>query len=65
VRTDAEGKFAWTLTDGRVRRVRLTLGKEVGDQVQALEGLNGGEAVVVGDPPPLRDGQSVAVAPRR
>ena len=54
--------FAWTVTDGRVKRVALTLGKDFGDQVQVTTGLTGGETVVVGTPPPLRDGQPVTIA---
>jgi multidrug efflux pump subunit AcrA (membrane-fusion protein) len=51
----------WVVDGGRARRVALTLGKQFGDQVQVTAGLTGGEPVIVGDVPPLRDGQPVSV----
>ena len=50
---------------GRARRVALTVGKDFGDQIQVTDGLAGGELLIVGDPPPLRDGQPVTVAAAR
>ena len=54
--------FVWTVADGRTRRVPVTLGKDFGDQLQITKGLDGGEAVVVGTPGELREGQPVTVA---
>jgi len=65
VRGEAGDPFAWMVADGRVKRVALTLGKDFGDQVQVTSGLAGGETVVVGSPPPLRDGQPVTIAGAR
>ncbi len=65
VRGEAGDAFAWMVADGRVKRVALTLGKDFGDQVQVTSGLAGGETVVVGSPPPLRDGQPVTIAGAR
>jgi len=65
VRGEPGAAFAWVVAEGRARRVALVLGRDFGDQVQVTAGLAGGEAVVVGDPPPLRDGQPVTVAGAR
>jgi HlyD family secretion protein len=55
------GPFAWVVDDGQVRHVALTLGKEYADQVQVTAGLRGGETIVIlGDAPPLREGQRVS-----
>jgi hypothetical protein len=52
------------VVDGRVRRKPLTLGKDLGDQSQVTAGLDGSETIVVGEPPPLTEGQAVTVAGR-
>jgi RND family efflux transporter MFP subunit len=59
VRGPADAPFAWTVVDGHVRRAPLTLGKDFGDQVEVSGGLAAGATVVVGEPPPLRDGDAV------
>jgi len=38
----------------------VTPGQDFGDQRQVTAGLSPGDRVVVGTPPPLRDGQAVA-----
>ncbi|HJW66942.1 MAG TPA: hypothetical protein VJ419_04095, partial [Gaiellaceae bacterium] len=63
-RTDPQGSYAWVLRDGLVRRTPITTGPEFADQVQVTAGLSGGERVVVGDTPPLEDGQPVREAER-
>ncbi len=62
VRSDASGSFAWIVSDGRLRRQALRTGANQGEQVVVVEGLSGGEALVVGDAPELEDGQRVAPA---
>jgi RND family efflux transporter MFP subunit len=64
VRGDAKAPFAWTVVDGEVRRTPLVLGKDFGDRVQVTSGLAGGETLVTGTPPPLREGQKVKTAVR-
>jgi HlyD family secretion protein len=64
VRGESGAPFAWVVADGRVRRVALTLGQEFGEQVQVTAGLAGGETLVVGTPPELREGQAVSVGGR-
>ncbi len=62
VRQSPQGTYAWVLQDGRVRRTPVTTGPEFADQVQVTAGLSGGERVVIGDAPPLEDGQAVREA---
>jgi HlyD family secretion protein len=63
VRTDSGASFAWVVTEGRLRRQPLVLGRELGEQVVVETGLLGGEALVVGDPgSELAEGQRVEVA---
>ena len=62
IRGDKAAPYVWTVSDDHIRRVPLTVGKDFGDQVQVTTGLTGAETVVVGTPPPLREGQAVQVA---
>jgi RND family efflux transporter MFP subunit len=50
---------AWVVRDGKVELRTLTLGVADGDRVPVLEGLQGGEAIVVDAPRRLRDGAAV------
>jgi hypothetical protein len=50
------------LRDGHVQRTPITTGPEFADQVQVTSGLAGSEQVVVGDVPPLENGQQVQLA---
>jgi HlyD family secretion protein len=59
LRNDAAGAYAWVITDGRLRRQALRAGADQGEQVVVVEGLTGGEALVVGDSADLEDGQRV------
>jgi RND family efflux transporter MFP subunit len=58
-RDDAGDSFVWVVNDGRVRKQRIETGGDVGDKVRVTVGLQGSEAVVVGDTD-LRDNQRVA-----
>jgi len=63
VRSADGGSFVWVVTQGRLRRQAITLGRELGDQVVVADGLLGGEALVVGDPAAeLADGDRVEVS---
>jgi Barrel-sandwich domain of CusB or HlyD membrane-fusion len=63
LRTEAGASFVWVVTEGRLRRQAITLGRELGDQVVVETGLLGGEALVTGDPgASLAEGQRVEVA---
>ena len=60
IRSDDAGTFVWVVRDARAQRVGIATGKDFGEQVQVTSGLTGDETVVVGTPPPLKDGQAVA-----
>ncbi len=60
LRTDDAGSFVWVVRDGHVGRAGVATDRAFGEQVQVTSGLVGDEVVVVGSPPPLRDGQAVA-----
>ena len=60
VRSDANGSYTWVVTNGRLRRQALRTGPSQGEQAVVLEGLSGGEALVVGEVEDLVEGQRVA-----
>ena len=62
LRQDEHGTYVWLVADGHVRRHAVTTGAELGDQVQILDGLAGGEALASGDASRLRDGGAVRIA---
>src|SRR5215470_2622420 len=62
VRRDGDAAFAWVVSGGHLRRQALRTGTEMGDRVVVVEGLLGGEALVVGDAAGLADGAAVEVA---
>jgi HlyD family secretion protein len=63
LRSEAGASFVWVVTEGRLRRQPVTLGRELGDQVVIEAGLLGGEALVTGDPGvALSEGRRVEVA---
>jgi RND family efflux transporter MFP subunit len=59
IRRDEHESYVWVVSDERVRRQTVTVGTELGDQVQIASGLAGGETLVVGDASTLRDGAKV------
>jgi len=61
LRRDERGdSFVWIVTDGRVHRAPVDTAGNFGDRVRVAGGLEGGEALVLGDAS-LRDGQRVTV----
>ena len=50
---------AWVVRDGRVEKRELQLGKESAGEYPVLDGLEGGESVVIDPPRRLRDGAAV------
>jgi RND family efflux transporter MFP subunit len=54
-----DGAIVWVVRDGRVERRAVRLGDEQDGAVAVLEGLEGGEALVVDPPGRLRDGSAV------
>jgi RND family efflux transporter MFP subunit len=59
IRSDGSGSYAWVVTSGKLRRQTVRTGADQGDKVVVIEGLSGGEALVVGDAAKLSDGASV------
>jgi RND family efflux transporter MFP subunit len=56
---DDGGAAVWVVRDGKVERRSVVLGAASGEGVAVLEGLRGGEAVVIDAPRRLRDGAAV------
>jgi RND family efflux transporter MFP subunit len=54
-------RVALVKSDGTVRLVPVTLGRDFGTEVEVLEGLTGRESVVASPPDSLLDGQAVRV----
>ena len=58
-----DGKdVAFVVVDGRARLRTLKLGRTLGDDREVVEGLNGGDTVVVDPPDKLADGTRVEPA---
>ena len=64
VRREGDAAFAWVVGEGRLRRQALRTGAAMGERVVVVEGLLGGEALVVGDATGLSEGAAVEVAPK-
>jgi RND family efflux transporter MFP subunit len=56
---DGSRKYVWVVRDDFAHRVDVSLGREYQDGVQVLQGLTGGETVIVVPPTQMRDGQAV------
>jgi multidrug efflux pump subunit AcrA (membrane-fusion protein) len=56
---DGGAAAVWVVRDGKVERRSVALGAASGEGVAVLEGLRGGEAIVVDAPRRLRDGAAV------
>mgnify|MGYP000092791894 CR=1 FL=1 len=63
VRRDEQASYVWVVEDEHVNRHAVTIGTELGDQVQIATGLTGTETLVVGDAITLVDGATVKIAP--
>jgi HlyD family secretion protein len=63
VRHDAQGDYAWVVTEGRLRRQAITTAGTAADGSAVVSGgLAGGEALVMGEAPDLSEGQRVHVS---
>ncbi|HSG88931.1 MAG TPA: hypothetical protein VLA56_06955, partial [Pseudomonadales bacterium] len=56
---DGEATYAWVVRDGKAERRTVKVGEPIDGAVPVLEGLEGGEAVIVDAPGRLRDGAAV------
>jgi len=61
LRQENGSAYAWVVTAGKLRRQPVRTGQEMGDRVVIAEGLLGGEALVLGDSPDLREGRAAEV----
>ncbi len=61
LRQEGGATFVWVVTGGKLRRQPVRLGSGMGDRVVVVEGLLGGEALVVGDAAGLAEGRAVEV----
>src|SRR5579885_3223552 len=52
-------KYVWVVRDGTTHRVEVSLGREYQDGVEVLQGLTGGETVIVVPPSQLHDGEAI------
>jgi RND family efflux transporter MFP subunit len=59
LRRDEHESYVWTVADDRVHRQVIAIGAELGDQIQIVGGLTGGESVVIGEAAGLGDGTVV------
>jgi len=62
LRRTEQQSYVWIVDGGRVRRQPVTLGTELGDQVQIASGLTGTELLAVGDATALVDGGQVTIS---
>jgi multidrug efflux pump subunit AcrA (membrane-fusion protein) len=62
VRGTGEQTFVWTIRNEHIARVPVRVGESIGDTLQILSGLDGGETVVLSGPEDLREGMLVQVA---
>jgi RND family efflux transporter MFP subunit len=56
---DGNQKYVWVVRADAAHRMEVSLGREFQDGVQVLQGLSGGETVIVVPPAQLHDGQPV------
>ncbi|HTR62360.1 MAG TPA: efflux RND transporter periplasmic adaptor subunit [Candidatus Binataceae bacterium] len=56
---DGNRKYVWVVSSDVAHRVDVSLGREYQDGVQVLQGLTGGETVIVVPPTQMKDGQPV------
>jgi RND family efflux transporter MFP subunit len=57
--TDSGRSFVWVVRADRIYRTNVSLGREFQDGIEVLQGLTGGEMVIVVPPAGLRDGEQV------
>jgi RND family efflux transporter MFP subunit len=57
--TDSGRSFVWVVRDDRAHRTEVSLGRDFQDGVEVLQGLTGGEMVIVVPPASLREGEQV------
>ena len=61
VRKDGSESFVLVVKDGKLERRGVTLGNDLGDDVEVMAGVAPSDSLVVKGPESLRDGESVAI----
>jgi membrane fusion protein (multidrug efflux system) len=61
LRGEGDRTFVWTVRNGKAQRTAVRVGEDFGDSIQILNGLDGGEALVVTGPDDLAEGMSVEI----
>ena len=61
LRRDRVGEFAFVVVDGKATIKRVRSGLRLGNQIEILEGLNPGDAIVVRGFLGLRNGKKVSI----
>jgi RND family efflux transporter MFP subunit len=62
LRGEGEQTFVWVVNHDQARRVTVRVGDDLGDAVQIVSGLNGGEVLITTAPTNLQEGVLVEVA---
>ncbi len=63
VHAAGSASYVFTVRDGKVERRAVTLGRQVGSDVEVIAGVGAGDPLVVRGPENLRDGQKVEIRP--
>lgn len=59
LRGEGDHAFVWTVKNGKAQQVTIRVGEDFGESVQILDGLDGGEALIVAGPDNLAEGLPV------
>jgi len=61
VHTEGASSFVFEVRDGKLTRRAVSLGQQVGSDVEVIAGVNAGDSLVVRGPDNLREGQKVEI----
>ena len=59
--TGTDGRYVYVVQDGHAERRFVTVGRQVGDRIEILDGLKDGEEVVIAGSARLLGGMAVSV----
>jgi membrane fusion protein (multidrug efflux system) len=62
--SDGTARFVYVVVDGQAKRRSVALGQRLPREVEVLDGVKAGEAVIVGGVQKVRDGAPVAARER-
>jgi len=61
VHTDGKSSYVFAVRDGKIERRAVSLGTQIGSDVEVIAGVNSGDQLVVRGPEGLKDGDKVQV----